>query len=148
MEVIDPSAGSAVAYANSQAGTHQADYSAWEWLTGASTGIKRDITAAEKQMNYEQYLSDTSHQREVNDLQQAGLNPILSSTGGSGASTPSGAMASTSNSGASDLITTALRLMVGVVTDGMSLAVQKGLSAAKIMHDEWKHTTSKNYYKN
>jgi len=50
-----------------------------------------------EQMDFQREMSNTAHQREVRDLRKAGLNPILSATGGSGASTPSGAQAHMEN---------------------------------------------------
>lgn len=47
---------------------------------------------AKRQMQFQALMSGSAHTREVRDLKNAGLNPILSGTGGMGASTPSGAM--------------------------------------------------------
>jgi len=42
-------------------------------------------------------MANSQHQREVADLRAAGLNPILSATGGSGAASPGGASANMQN---------------------------------------------------
>ena len=55
--------------------------------------------AANAQMQFQAEMSNTAHQREVEDLIKAGLNPVLSAN--YGASTPNGAMAQTDMSGAS-----------------------------------------------
>jgi len=54
---------------------------------------KANKEEAQKNRDFQSDMSSTAHQREVQDLRAAGLNPILSGTGGMGASTPSGSQA-------------------------------------------------------
>ena len=52
---------------------------------------------AQKTRDWQEKMSSTAHQREIEDLRKAGLNPMLSGMGGQGASTPAGATASYSS---------------------------------------------------
>jgi len=67
------------------------------WATQeASTARDFNARQAAGTRDWQQWMSGTAHQREVQDLRAAGLNPILSASGGMGSSTPSGATASAS----------------------------------------------------
>lgn len=49
---------------------------------------------AAKNRSWQEFMSNTAHQREVRDLMSAGLNPVLSAMNGNGAAVGSGATAS------------------------------------------------------
>lgn len=78
------------------------------WIAGqtgsALTPAEKEANAftadeAQKQRDWEEYMSNTAYQRQVKDMQAAGVNPAMAMSSSGGASTPSGSAASSVSPG-------------------------------------------------
>lgn len=96
-------------------------------LLGTAASSAFSASQASRQMRFQERMSSTSHQREVEDLRAAGLNPILSARLG-GSSTPPGAQGQVHDLGNSAKTSVdALRLMADM---GVQQATIRDINAA------------------
>lgn len=100
-------------------------------INAAETTSAFNAAEAQKNRDFQKRMSNTAHQREIKDLRKAGLNPILSVTGGPGASSPGGATASGVKPDIKDTLTPAVGAGIAAASAKSNIKLQKSEISVK-----------------
>jgi len=92
--------------------------------------------AAQKQMDFQERMSNTAYQRAVADLKTAGINPMLAAMRG-GATTPGGSMYSAQMPQITDIFTPAVQSFAQQQTAGASSALQAEQTVKTLYESEF-----------
>lgn len=97
-----------------------------DWF-GQNSANEANKELSRDQMAFQERMSSTAHQREVADLEAAGLNPILSA-GGGGASSPTGGVIPMQNAiNSSKAVDAARALMENELKEKQEHQIDKGI---------------------
>lgn len=111
---------------------------------GAREQNTANAAQSAQQMAFQETMSNTAHQREVEDLRKAGLNPMLSGMGGGGASTPSGSSAQMQNAGLDMSHAVSSALEAKTATQNLkNLEEQNKLIQSQTQKSEWEADLAK-----
>lgn len=111
-------------------------------LFASKSADRSSAKSQKRQMAFEERMSNTAHQREVEDLKKAGLNPLLSIN--KGASTPSGSSFTGQKADVGNVVNTALsakrlgkelKLMDAQIDQVNSSTVKQSVEANKTLVD-------------
>lgn len=111
-------------------GSSSSDYAAKKSYDAQMKTNEMQYQIFKENQAWQERLANTAHQREVQDLRSAGLNPILSATGGSGAAVPSVASPSMVSPGSP--VADKAALYQGMVSD-----IIKSVSTASDVAEKW-----------
>ena len=104
---------------------------------GANDRNEQQMAMVREQMEWQERMSNTAHQREVADLNAAGLNPILSARGGASTGSPVGIPQLENAMGTGIASAQQAKLIAAQVAQAESAAELNQASAMKARAEAW-----------